>query len=104
MSEGAVQTRPAQSSSRHKAYRGLSEDILDDLVLDQDKSSAGRALRGDAGVALPVHLIEPIRDACRDALLEALRGLAQTNAAQSRMRDPECRKLCPHRTVNDSER
>src|SRR5690348_10095697 len=28
---------------------------------------------GDAGVALPMHLIEPIRDACHHALLEALR-------------------------------
>ena len=81
MSEGAVETRPAQSSSRHKAYLGLSEGILDDLVLDENKSSTGRALRGNVSVALPMHLIESIRDACRYALLEALRRPAQTNAA-----------------------
>jgi len=81
MSRGAVQMRPAQPSGRHEADLGLSESILDDLVLDEDKSSACRALRGNVGVALPMHLIEPIRDACRYALLEALRRPAQTNAA-----------------------
>jgi hypothetical protein len=58
---------------------------------------------GRLWAAIEECLRSTIRDACRDALLEALRSLAQTNTAQSGMRDPECRKLCPHRTINDGE-
>ena len=103
MSEGAVETRPAQSSSRHKAYLGLSEGILDDLVLDQDEGSAGRALRGD--LASRSRCISSSRSATRAAMpcWKLFDSPAQTNTAQSRMGDPEYRKLCPHRTVNDRE-
>jgi hypothetical protein len=47
------------------------------LVLHQDEGRACRTLRSDAGVALAVHVIEAIRDACRHALLKAFRCSAK---------------------------
>ena len=88
---------------RNQPDRGLSEGIIDDLLLDQDECSTGRALCGDAGVALPVHLIEPISDPGRHALLKALRCAAKGKASQPRLWRPKRRELGPHGAVDDME-
>ena len=53
MPERPVQTRAAQARRRHEPDLGLSEGILDHLLLDQDESGTRRALCGDIGVTLP---------------------------------------------------
>ena len=69
--ERTARARPAQPGDRHQPDPGVAKGILDHLLLDQDESGSRRALCDDIGIALAVHLIEPFRDACCHALLEA---------------------------------
>ena len=103
MSERPVQTRAVQTGCRHEPDLRPSEGILDHLLLDQDECGTRRALRGDIGVTLPMHLIEPISDAGRHALLKASRCGAKTNAAQPRLCRPKRRERSRHGAVDDIE-
>jgi hypothetical protein len=87
MPEGAVHSHTAQPPCRNQPDRRLSEGIIDNLVLYQDECGASRTLRRNAGVARPVHHIEPIRYPCGHALLKALRcpATAPARIVTSRM-------------------
>jgi hypothetical protein len=84
MSEGAVHSHTAQSPGRNQPDRRLSEGIIDNPVLYQDECGASRTLRRNAGVARPVHHIEPIRYPCGHALLKALRCPAKGKSSHPR--------------------
>jgi hypothetical protein len=101
MPERHGQTRGVQTGGRHKPDLGPSEGILDHLLLDQDESSTRGALRGYIGVTLPVHLIKPIRNAGRHALLKPPRCTAKTSAAQPRLCRPKRRERSRHGAVDD---
>jgi hypothetical protein len=103
MPEGTIRSHTAQPPGGNQPDRRLSEGIIDNLVLYQHECGTGRMLRGDAGVARLVHLIEPIRYPCRHALLKALRCPAKGKTSQPRIGGPKLRQLCPHGAVDDME-
>ena len=82
---------------------GVSECILHNLLLHQDERGTGRTLRRDTGVTLPMHLSEPICDACSHALLETFRCTAKANTRQPTKGSQKRRHFSVHRAVNNLE-